>query len=46
MLGTFGAELAAFSTSKGTVRFTPERPIPDDLVRRIVRFNIVGQGVG
>jgi len=46
VLGTFGAELAAFSTSKGTVRFTPERPIPDDLVRRIVRFNIARQGVG
>lgn len=44
--GAFGDELAAFSTSKGTVRFTPDKPIPDDLVRRIVRWNIERQGVG
>lgn len=28
--------LKDFSTSTGTIRFTPERPIPDDLVRRLV----------
>lgn len=30
-------ELAGFATAKGTLRFTPEHPIPDDLVRQIVR---------
>ena len=30
-------ELAGFATAKGTVRFTPEHPLPVDLVARIVR---------
>src|SRR4051794_36739199 len=29
-------ELQAYFTGKGTVQFTPERPLPDDLVRQIV----------
>jgi len=33
---SFQKELAGFSTSPGTVRFTPDAPIPPDLVRRIV----------
>lgn len=44
--GAFSEELAGFSTGKGTIRFTPDRPIPDELVRRIVRWNIERQGVG
>lgn len=36
VLDTVRTELGAFSTSKGTVRFTPEHPLPDDLVDRIV----------
>jgi uncharacterized protein YdhG (YjbR/CyaY superfamily) len=31
------AELAGFATAKGTLRFTPQHPIPNDLVVRIVR---------
>jgi uncharacterized protein YdhG (YjbR/CyaY superfamily) len=31
------AEFAGFATSKGTLRFTPEHPIPGDLVALIVR---------
>lgn len=46
VMDAFGAELSAFPTSKGTIRFTPDNPIPDDLVRRIVRYNIERQGVG
>ncbi|MBP7704971.1 MAG: DUF1801 domain-containing protein [Caulobacter sp.] len=46
VIEAFAAELAGFATSKGTVRFQPDSPIPDDLVRRIVRFNIDRQGVG
>ena len=30
-------ELAGFATAKGTLRFTPEHPLPADLVVRIVR---------
>ena len=30
-------ELAGFATAKGTLRFTPERPLPNGLVERIVR---------
>ncbi len=30
------AELAGFSLSKGTIRFTPEHPLPTDLVRTLV----------
>jgi len=30
-------ELADHATSKGAIRFTPDHPLPDDLVARIVR---------
>jgi uncharacterized protein YdhG (YjbR/CyaY superfamily) len=30
-------ELAGFATAKGTLRFTPQHPIPTDLVQRMVR---------
>ena len=30
-------KFAAFSTSKGTLHFTPEHPIPKDLIQLIVR---------
>lgn len=40
----FSVELAGFSTSKGTIRFQPDAPLPDDLVRRIVLFTIKRQG--
>lgn len=30
-------ELASFATAKGTLRFTPEHPLPNDLVERMVR---------
>lgn len=33
----FEDELAAFQTSKGTVRFTPADPIPAALVKRLVK---------
>jgi len=39
----FAAELAKFDTSKGTVRFAPDRPLPASLVRALVRERIAEQ---
>jgi len=36
----FSEELAPHSTSKGTVRFPLDQPIPHDLVSRIVAFRV------
>jgi uncharacterized protein YdhG (YjbR/CyaY superfamily) len=33
-------ELAGFETSKGAIRFTPDRPLPPDLVRTLVHARI------
>ncbi len=32
--------LAGFALSKGTVRFEPDRPLPDDAVRALVRARL------
>ena len=32
-----GDELATYDTSKGTVRFTPDAPLPRDLVMKLVK---------
>jgi uncharacterized protein YdhG (YjbR/CyaY superfamily) len=33
-------ELKAYKTSKGTIQFTVEKPLPDELVREIVKIRI------
>ena len=33
-------DLAGFETSKGTIRFTPDRPLPEVLVTKIVQARI------
>lgn len=36
----FAKELTAYKTSKGTVQFPLEKPIPFDLIRRITEFRL------
>jgi uncharacterized protein YdhG (YjbR/CyaY superfamily) len=36
----FAADLAGYSTSTGTVRFTPDTPLPAALVRKIVKARV------
>jgi len=40
-LDAFQQELEAFDLSKGTVRFSPDKPIPATLVRRIVKARML-----
>lgn len=40
LLKKFAAELKPFDTSKGTIRFTPEKPLPVALVKKLVRARI------
>lgn len=36
-VAAFAGELAEYETSKGTIRFQPEKPLPTVLVRRMVK---------
>jgi uncharacterized protein YdhG (YjbR/CyaY superfamily) len=36
----FAKELAPYETSKGTIRFPLDKPIPFDLVKKIVTFRV------
>lgn len=36
----FKRELEAYETSKGTIRFPPEKPIPYGLISRITKFRV------
>ena len=40
MVNDFKDELAAYETSKGTIRFQPERPLPASLVQKIVKARV------
>jgi uncharacterized protein YdhG (YjbR/CyaY superfamily) len=40
VLEALTGELTGFVTSKGTIRFTPEKPLPEALVKRIVRARV------
>lgn len=36
----FAKELKAYSTNRGTIRFSAEKPLPDALVKKIVRARV------
>ena len=40
LFDAMGDELAGWRTSKGTIQFTPDRPLPEALVRKIVRARL------
>jgi uncharacterized protein YdhG (YjbR/CyaY superfamily) len=40
MVSDFKDELEAYATSKGTIRFQPERPLPASLVQKIVKARV------
>jgi len=37
-------ELKHFETSKGTIRFTPDKPLPNALVKKIVKARVAENG--
>jgi uncharacterized protein YdhG (YjbR/CyaY superfamily) len=40
VLDRFEKELKGFRTSKGTIQFSPDEPLPDALVKKIVRARV------
>ena len=40
MVASFGDELAPYLAGKGTIRFPASRPIPEDLVTRLVAMRV------
>jgi len=45
-LDTMRAELDGYDTAKGTVRFSPDRPLPAALVRKMVKARIAQHATG
>lgn len=39
-IAAFQEELSAYESTKGAVHFPPDRPLPLDLIERIVRFRV------
>ena len=44
-VAAYAKELEGFETSKGTIRFQPDRPLPAALIRKIVKSRIAENGV-
>lgn len=43
-IDTVRADLAGYSLSRGTVRFSAERPVPDDVLERLLRARLAEIG--
>lgn len=41
VIEVFAQKLQAYNTSKGTIRFQPDKPLPEALVREIVQYRVV-----
>lgn len=41
ILGNFEKELSQFDRSKGTIRFTPDHPLPLSLIKKIVKARMI-----
>lgn len=39
-IAAFKAEIDAYKNAKGSVQFPLDKPLPEDLIRRIVRFRV------
>ena len=39
-VGVFAKELADYKTAKGTIQFTPEHPLTDGLLTRIIELSV------
>jgi uncharacterized protein YdhG (YjbR/CyaY superfamily) len=42
IVDAYKSELKAYGTSKGTIRFAPDKPLPASLVRKLVKARIAG----
>ena len=40
VIAAHAAELAGFDTTKGAIRFTPDRPLPDEVITKLVRARV------
>jgi len=38
----FATELKEFKTSAGTIQFTPEKPLPEELLQKILPYRVAG----
>lgn len=45
MIDLFATELAGFDTSKGTIRFQPDKPLPVTLIKKIVKSRLEENGI-
>lgn len=41
-IDVFKDELTDFKTSAGTIQFTPEKPIPEELLQKILHYRVAG----